>query len=173
MPILKGNKMSIPMTLHQPKHSNSAVSQTLQKVLASTYGLYLATHNYHWNVEGSKFIALHTLFETQYNELFLAVDTLAERIRALGDYALPFEGESIVQISKMTSNALNKETIADDRANRMIQNLIDLNDAVIKICQSSKKVAQNVRDDESENVMVERITVHQKALWMLASVLKE
>lgn len=164
--------MPSPTTLLQPRHSNDAVSKTLQNVLASTYGLYLATHNYHWNVEGSKFVQLHTLFESQYNALFQAVDLIAERIRALGDYALPFEGDSIIQISKMTSNALNKETAADDRADRMVQNLIELNEAVIKSCQASKKIAQNVRDDESENMLVERITAHQKALWMLSSVLK-
>ena len=164
--------MAVPTTLHQPKHSNDAVSQTLQSVLANTYGLYLATHNYHWNVEGKNFVSLHTLFEGQYNELFLAIDAIAERIRALGDYALPFEGESVVQISKMTSNALNKETAADDRADRMLQNLIELNETVIKSCQASKKVTQNVRDDESENLMIERITAHQKALWMLQSASK-
>jgi starvation-inducible DNA-binding protein len=164
--------MPAPATLHQPKHANNVVAQTLQSVLANTYGVYLATHNYHWNVEGKNFVSLHTLFEGQYNELFLAVDRIAERIRALGDYALPFEGENVVQISRMTSNALNKETAADDRAERMLQNLIELNESVVKSCQASKKVAQNVRDDESENLMVERITAHQKALWMLQSALK-
>ena len=164
--------MNIATALHQSKHSNNAVSQTLQNVLANTYGVYLATHNYHWNVEGSQFVALHTLFEQQYNELFLAVDAIAERIRALGDYALPFEGENVVQISRMTSNALNKETAADDRADRMLQNLIELNEAVVKSCQISKNIAQNVSDDETENLMIERITAHQKALWMLSSALK-
>jgi len=158
--------------LNIPKHSNEAISQILQSVLANTYGLYLATHNYHWNVEGARFMSLHSLFESQYNELFLAVDVIGERIRALGDYALPFEGENIVQISKMTSNALNKEPAAEDRANRMLRNLIELNEAVIKSCLSTKKMAQNLRDDETENLMVERITVHQKALWMLESSLK-
>ena len=164
--------MTAPVTLTHVRHSNNAVSQALQSVLANTYGLYLATHNYHWNVEGSQFLPLHTLFERQYNELFLAVDTIAERIRALGDYALPFEGENVIQISRMTSNALNKETAADDRADRMLENLIELNESVIKSCQASKKIAQNVRDDESENVLIERITAHQKALWMLESALK-
>jgi len=164
--------MSIATTLHPPKYANSAAAQSLQPVLANTYGLYLATHNYHWNVEGPHFMALHTLFEAQYNELFLAIDLIAERIRALGDYALPFEDGNIFQISKMTSNALNKEVAANDRANRMVQNLVDLNEAVIKVCGASKKVAQNVRDDESEDLMIGRITTHQKALWMLESILK-
>ncbi len=164
--------MTTPTPLRPLNPSHNAVAQTLQNVLASTYGLYLMTHNYHWNVEGSNFVPLHTLFEGQYTALFLAVDTIAERIRALGEYALPFEGKDIVQISTMTSNALNKETAAHDRAERMLHNLIDLNETVIKSCQASKKAAQNTHDDETENLMVERITAHQKALWMLQSTAK-
>ena len=164
--------MKNPVTLHSQKSLNNPVTQVLQDVLADTYGLYLATHNYHWNVEGSKFIILHKLFEDQYNELFLAVDLIAERIRALGDYALPFEGDNIIKISKMTSNALNKESKADERAERMVHNLIELNEAVIKSCQWAKEEFRNVNDDESDNLMVERITVHQKALWMLRSIVK-
>lgn len=163
---------SVITPLPQPQHANVAVAQSLQNVLAGTYGLYLVTHNYHWNVEGSKFVPLHTLFESQYNELFLAVDLIAERIRALGAYALPFEDANIIQISRMTSNALNKEASADDRAMRMVHNLVELNETAVKNCQTSKKVTQNVRDDESENMLVERITAHQKALWMLGSILK-
>ena len=56
-------------------------------MLADTYTLYLKTHNYHWNVRGPMFHSLHTMFETQYNELALAVDEVAERIRALGELA--------------------------------------------------------------------------------------
>ena len=164
--------MKNPVALHKETPFNNPVTQFLQDVLADTYGLYLATHNYHWNVEGPKFLALHKLFEDQYNELFIAVDLIAERIRALGDYALPFEGDSIIKISKMTSNALNKETDADERAERMVHNLIELNDAVVKSCQWAKEEFRNVHDDESENLMVERVTVHQKALWMLRSIAK-
>ena len=164
--------MNIPSDLHPPQHSNSAVSQMLQGVLADTYGLYLATHNYHWNIEGPRFLSLHQLFEVQYNELFIAIDKIAEHIRGLGDYALPFEGENISRISQLTSNALNKETAADDRADRMLRNLIDLNEAVVRSCDSSKHLAQNTSDNESENLMVERITIHRKALWMLKSTLR-
>lgn len=159
-------------TLHKAKESTSAVSQSLQNVLASTYGLYLATHNYHWNVEGAQFVNLHKLFGEQYNELFQAVDIIAERIRALGDYALPFEGNEIVDILKTTSNAMNKETKADEKATRMVHNLIEMNEGVIESCQFAKNEAQVIVDDESENLMVERITAHQKALWMLKSIVK-
>lgn len=160
------------ITLHPVKQSNTPVTQALQDVLASTYGLYLATHNYHWNVEGSNFVSLHKLFEGQYTELFEAIDAIAERIRSLGDYALPFEGDNILQISKMTSNSLNKEDNANDRADRMVNNLIALNEAVINHCQAAKNICRDVKDDETENMIVERVTIHQKAIWMLRSVLK-
>lgn len=159
-------------TLHKSKETESAVSQHLQKVLANTYGLYLATHNYHWNVEGSNFVTLHKLFAEQYNELFQAVDVIAERIRALDFYALPFEGKEILDMLQTTSNAMNKEADVNERAVRMVHNLIEMNDSVIEICQSAKKEAQDSKDDESENLMVERITEHQKALWILKSIVK-
>ncbi len=164
--------MTNSVVIHQPKQSNNPVTLALQDVLASTYGLLLSTHNYHWNVEGGNFIPLHKLFEGQYNELFGAVDEIAERIRALGDYALPFEGSNIMDVSKMTSNALNKETDANERGIRMIHNLIMLNKAVIEKCQFAKDKSRNTSDDETENLMVTRVTVHQKALWMLNSIAK-
>lgn len=164
--------MTAPVTLYPSATITNIVADSLQDVLASTYGLYFATHNYHWNVEGKNFAPLHQMFDAQYNELFVAIDSIAERIRALGVYALPFEGESILQLSKLTSNPLNKETAAGDRADRMVHNLIGLNEAIVMRCQVSKKVAQAAHDDESENLLVERITAHQKALWMLKSVVK-
>jgi starvation-inducible DNA-binding protein len=165
--------MTTPTMLQRPISLSNPMAESLQDVLANTYGLYLATHNYHWNVEGQKFLPLHMYFETQYNELFLAVDTIAERIRALNMYALPFEGDNLTQITKLTSNALNKELESDERAMRMVQNLIALNESTVKSCQISKKIAQNLRDDETENLLIERITVHQKALWMLSSIAKD
>lgn len=160
-------------TLHKPVKSNNAVGKSLQNVLSNTYGLYLATHNYHWNVEGIHFFSLHKLFEEQYNHLFKAVDVIAERIRALDFYALPFEGNEILNMLKTTSNATNKETDASARAIRMVHNLIEINDKVIASCQSAKMDAQSVGDSESENLIVERITYHQKALWMLKSTTRQ
>lgn len=159
-------------TLHKPAEATSSVSESLQNVLTNTYGLYLATHNYHWNVEGPQFIELHKLFEGQYNELFQAIDVIAERIRTLNVYALPFEGDEITEILKTTSNAMNKETKADARAIRMVHNLIEMNESVIESCQAAKKEAQGANDDETVDITVQRITVHQKALWMLRSIVK-
>ncbi len=66
------------------KKDRKNIADGLSKLLADTYTLYLKTHNFHWNVEGPMFNTLHLMFETQYNELALAVDAIAERIRALG-----------------------------------------------------------------------------------------
>ncbi len=164
--------MTNTVSIHQLKQSDNPVTLALHDVLTSTYGLFLSTHNYHWNVEGSNFMPLHKLFEEQYTELFAAVDEIAERIRALGDYALPFEGEEILDISKMISNPLNKEPKSDDRASRMIHNLIMMNKTVVEECQKAKKISQEQGDYETENLIVTRITIHQKALWMLNSIIK-
>jgi starvation-inducible DNA-binding protein len=157
------------MKIHQLSPSQTPITENLQVVLASTYGLYLMTHNYHWNVEGKRFYPLHKMFEDQYTLLFQAVDVIAERIRALNDYALAFEGDNILESSKMISNALNKETDAELRADRMVLNLINANEGTVKSCQIAKENAQETRDNETENLMVERITAHQKTIWMLKS----
>lgn len=164
--------MNESTTLHKPKITESPMSQSLQRVLTNTYGLYLATHNYHWNVEGLHFVSLHELFSEQYNEIFQAIDVIAERIRALDFYALPFEGKEILDTLQTTSNAMNKEADVNARAERMIYNLIEMNDSVIKSCQLAKKEAQHSKDDESEDLMIGRITTHQKFLWMLKSIVK-
>lgn len=164
--------MATPIKSPMPKESQGPVGPMLQDSLNSTYGLYLATHNYHWNVEGGSFGPLHKLFEEQYNDLFMAVDAIAERIRALGNYVQPLDRDSFSQLSKRVPNPLTKGANAMEHADQMVQNLITLGEDVIEDCLAVKKAAQKAEDDESENLMVERITAHQKALWMLRSILK-
>ncbi len=164
--------MSIASVASHNSGTDTSVVACLQKVLTHTYGLYLATHNYHWNVEGEHFLPLHHLFYEQYSDLITAIDDMAERIRALDHYALPFESDNIGETFKMTSNALNKESNAKDRAERMAYNLLSLHDTVIDACQSAKAASQEEGDNETENMMVERISAHQKSVWMLRSIVK-
>ncbi len=159
------------MTIAHDNQKSLHATKYLQNVLADTYGVYFATHNYHWNVEGPQFGDLHNLFGAQYNELFLSIDAIAERIRALGAYALPAEGENLTHLLSTTSNALNKENDSSGRARRMVHNLIDLNASVLQTCQTAKENARLLNDDETENLLVERITAHQKSIWMLRSIL--
>lgn len=147
----------------------SPVAAALQGVLTDTYALYLATHNYHWNVEGPSFVGLHTLFEQQYTELFAAIDEIAERIRALDTYALPKQYDEVVKVLSTLPNPL---TAKGDHARAMIENLMTLNAKVVTSAQTAKRAAEKAGDDESVDVAVGRITVHQKANWMLRSLLK-
>ncbi|NBO18502.1 MAG: DNA starvation/stationary phase protection protein [Proteobacteria bacterium] len=149
--------------------TGSPVAKELQNVLKDTYALYLATHNYHWNVEGVNFVSLHTLFEQQYTELFAAIDEIAERIRALDVYALPNHYEDVLEALQALPNPLTK---SGDRATAMIHNLISLNASVTEAAQAAKRAAEKAGDDESVDLCVERITTHQKAMWMLRSIVK-
>ena len=149
--------------------AGSVVTRELQNVLKDTYALYLATHNYHWNVEGINFVGLHTLFEQQYTELFAAIDVIAERIRALEAYALPNHYEDVLDALQALPNPLTQK---GDRATAMIQNLLVLNKNAAEAAQAAKKAAEKAGDDESVDLCVERITVHQKSMWMLRSIIK-
>jgi len=152
--------------------ATNPVAMSLQETLKDTYALYLITHNYHWNVEGPSFFGLHNLFEQQYTELFAAIDEIAERIRSLDVYALPNHHEEVLEALQNISNPLNKNTDKSEVATRMVQNLLDMNAVVIESAQKTKRAAEKAEDDETADMMVERITVHQKASWMLRSLIK-
>ncbi len=97
----------------------------LSRLLADTYTLYLKTHNYHWNVTGPMFTSLHTLFEEQYTELATAVDVIAERIRALGEFA-PGSYQAFSQLT-----AIKEETEVPG-AEEMLKNLLDSHEIIIR-----------------------------------------
>ena len=162
----------MPATASKLSSAKNPVADALQDFLKHTYSLYLITHNYHWNVEGPKFFSLHTLFEQQYNELFAAIDVIAERIRVLDVYALPNHYGEIFEALANLSNPLHKETDKDAVADRMVRNLVEYHQKVIESAQELKHKASKHEDDESEDLAVQRIQVHQKAVWMLRSILK-
>jgi starvation-inducible DNA-binding protein len=169
---LEHKEHPMPSTASKIATAEHPVANALQTFLKDTYSLYLITHNYHWNVEGPKFFSLHTLFEQQYNELFAAIDVIAERIRVLDVYALPNHYHEIFQALDNLSNPQHKETDKDAVADRMVHNLIEFHEKVIASAQALKKHAAKHEDDESEDLAVQRIQVHQKAVWMLRSIVK-
>jgi len=138
---------------------------SLNQVLADSYALMSLTHLAHWNVEGAGFFALHTAFQTQYEELFTAIDEIAERIRALGDYAIGGLGR-LSQIARMTEFAspLSQE--------RYVQALIKANEKLVADAKNARDLAGEADDPESEDLMIQRITLHEKTIWMLRSFLK-
>src|SRR5437868_9176055 len=117
--------VTLPIEIGIDERSREKIAGSLSRLLADTYTLYLKTHNFHWNVTGPMFQTLHLMFETQYTELALAVDLIAERIRALG---FPAPG-SYREFAELSSIAESKGVPA---AERMIRELITGQEAVVK-----------------------------------------
>lgn len=139
------------------------LAQGLSRLLADTYTLYMKTHNYHWNVTGPMFQTLHLMFEGQYNELALAVDLIAERIRALGVYA----PGTYTQYAKLTSI---KEDTEIPNAQTMIRNLVEAQEAVIRTARSIYPLAEKATDETTADLLTQRLQIHEKTAWMLRSL---
>jgi len=138
----------------------------LSRLLADSYTLYLKTHHFHWNVTGPQFQTLHLMFETQYNELALAVDVIAERIRAL-DYPAP---GTYSEFSKLTSI---KESAGVPKAREMIEELVQGQEAVVRTARSVLPIVDEVHDEVTAGILADRMEIHEKTAWMLRSLLDE
>jgi starvation-inducible DNA-binding protein len=141
------------------------IATGLSKVLADTYTLYLKTHNFHWNVTGPMFQTLHLMFEQHYNELALAVDAVAERIRALG---FPAPG-TYRQFSALSSI---REEDGVPKANDMIRLLVEGHEAVARTARSVFATAEDANDQPTCDLLTQRLQVHEKTAWMLRSLLE-
>jgi starvation-inducible DNA-binding protein len=142
-----------------------AIASGLSRLLADSYTLYLMTHNFHWNVTGPMFNTLHLMFETQYNELALAVDVIAERIRALGVPAPGTYGEFI----KLSSI---KEVKGVPDAKKMIQHLVDGQESVARTARSVFPLVDKASDEATADLLTQRMQIHEKTAWMLRSLLE-
>jgi starvation-inducible DNA-binding protein len=148
-----------------PSANTKAVVQALTHLLADSYSLYLKTHNFHWNVTGPMFTTLHTLFETQYTDLALAVDEIAERIRALG---APVPG-SFTEFKKL---AVVKESIGPVSAKEMIATLVKDQATVAAAARKVIEAAEPGADFATADLGTRRMDVHEKNAWMLRSHLE-
>jgi starvation-inducible DNA-binding protein len=130
------------------------VVDALARLLADTYTLYLKTHNYHWNVTGPMFNTLHTLFEAEYAEYALAVDEIAERIRAIGARA-PGSYSEFAELASV------KEDRASPEALQMIRNLVADQEAVVASARKLVDVAEEARDQATADLAVRRIEMRR------------
>jgi starvation-inducible DNA-binding protein len=142
------------------------IAEGLSRLLADTYSLYLKTHNFHWNVKGPMFQTLHLMFETQYNELALAVDSVAERIRALG-FPAPGTYSEYAQLSSIP------ETPGVPKAEEMIKLLVEGQEAVVRTARSIFPLLDEVHDEPTADLLTQRMQVHEKTAWMLRSLLEK
>ena len=141
------------------------ISKGLSRVLADSYTLYLQTHNFHWNVTGPMFQTLHLMFETHYTELATAVDTIAERIRALG-HSAPGTYKKFSELSAV------KEVEGVPKADEMIRTLITGHETVVHTAREVFKTAESANDQSSCDLLTQRMQIHEKTGWMLRSLLE-
>jgi len=147
------------------EQDRKAIADGLSRLLADTYTLYLKTHNFHWNVTGPMFQTLHLMFETQYNELALAVDQIAERIRALG-YPAPGTYGAYAKLSSI------EEEDGVPRAQDMIRLLVEGQEAVVRTARSVFPSAEKANDEPTADLLTQRMQIHEKTAWMLRSLLE-
>jgi starvation-inducible DNA-binding protein len=141
------------------------IAQGLNRLLADSYTLYLMTHNFHWNVKGPMFNTLHLMFEAQYNELALAVDLIAERIRALG-FPAPGTYSEFAALSSI------KEIKGQPKAEDMIRHLVAGQEAVTKTARSLFPIVEKSSDEPTADLLTQRMQLHEKTAWMLRSLLE-
>jgi len=145
----------------------AAIAKGLSHLLADTYTLYLTTHNFHWNVKGPMFNSLHTMFMVQYTELWNAVDPIAERIRSLGHVA----PGSYAQFGKLSS--LPDAPSEPPKAMDMVRVLAQGHEAVARTARSLFPLVEGASDEPTADILVQRLTVHEQAAWMLRAMLEE
>ena len=163
----------MPRTASQPvidigisAKDRATIAEGLSRLLADTFTLYLKTHNFHWNVRGPMFQTLHVMFETQYNELWLALDAIAERIRALGMDA----PATYTHYAKLSSI---KETHGVPEAQTMVRLLVEGHEAVARTARKVFPAADKASDEPTADLLTQRLQVHEKTAWMLRSLLEQ
>ncbi len=158
--------MSQSINIGISETDRTAIAQGLSRLLADSYTLYLKTHNFHWNVTGPLFNTLHLMFEGQYTELALAVDEIAERIRALGH---PAPG-SYKQYAALTEIVEESEVPS---AEEMIAILARDQELVTRTAREIFPVVDKANDESSADLLTQRMQVHEKTAWMLRSMLEK
>ena len=161
-----GKEKSAPkIDIGIPKDQRKAIADGLSRLLADEYTLYLKTHNFHWNVKGPMFNTLHLMFETHYNESALAVDLVAERIRALG-FPAPGTYKQYAALSSI------EETDGVPEAMKMVDLLVKAHEACAKTARSVFPLADKASDEPTADLLTQRMQAHEKTAWMLRSLLE-
>ena len=158
-------QQAVPINIGISETDRKNIVQGLEKLLADSYMLYLKTLYFHWNVTGPMFQPLHDVFEGQYQELLLAVDDIAERIRSLG-YPAPGTFQQFNRLTSITEDSSVPDT------DTMIQILVQDHETVIRTAREVTSVSERGSDVATLDLITKRIEVHEKTAWMLRSFLK-
>lgn len=142
------------------------IVKSLSKMLANSFLLYLKTFNFHWNVEGERFIGIHTLTEEHYKDMQNAIDEIAERIRALGFYA----PGSFQEFSKITN--IEESDSEPKSSDAMLKELINDHMLMVSEFEAAAKITEEHKDHSTTDLFSNRRAFHEKAAWMLRSLTK-
>ncbi|MFN7677610.1 MAG: Dps family protein [Cyanobacteriota bacterium] len=155
-----------PIDIGLPDAQRERIAEALGRVLADSTVLYSKTHGFHWNVVGPMFNTLHLMFMEQYNELWTALDGIAERIRALGCPA-PYGGQAIASLASIP------ETHGSPSALAMVRELVSGHEAVARTIRAAFVLADEANDQPTADLLTQRLQVHEKTAWMLRSLLED
>jgi starvation-inducible DNA-binding protein len=159
-----GGSFIMSIDIGIPEEQRREIAAGLGSLLADSYTLYLKTHNYHWNVTGPMFNTLHLMFEGQYTELALAVDLIAERIRALG-FPAPGSYAAFAELTEI------EEETGSPTAEQMIANLVTGQETVARTARKLFPVVDAASDEPTADLLTQRMQIHEKNAWMLRSML--
>ena len=163
--IAPGNGGAMTIDIGIPERERGRIAEGLSRLLADTYGLYLKTHNFHWNVEGPMFNTLHLMFMDQYTELWNALDLIAERIRSLG-YPAPGTYREFERLSRI------EDSEGVPEAMQMVRLLVRGHETVARTAREVFAAADKGNDESTADLLTQRLQVHEKTAWMLRSLLK-
>lgn len=157
--------MTARVQTYTDANATKVIAEHLQKVLADTFTLYFKTHSYHWNVEGNRFHSLHEMFEEQYTEMWQAIDEIAERLRAIDEYAP-------VSLAELMKNASMSEADKVLDADSMVDDLAAGHTKLAGILAEALEAVEEVGDDATGDMFIARIQTHEKTAWMLRAINK-
>ena len=163
---MKAPKSAPHIDIGIPEEKREKIAEGLSRLLADSFTLYLMTHNFHWNVTGPMFNALHQMFMQQYTEQWTALDEIAERIRALG-FPAPGSFKEFVTLASI------KEIDGVPKAMDMVRHLVAAQEATARTAREVFPLTEDANDQPTADLLTQRLNVHEKTAWMLRSLLEE
>ena len=155
--------INIGLTEEQRK----GVCELLNNDLADAYLLLVKTKKYHWDVVGPQFRSLHTLWEEHYQALTMNIDSIAERVRALGG----FPAGTMEEFLKLTSLKENPETLP--LATLMVSSLVDDHEQVIRNLRGHiDACGDKFHDEGTADFLTGLMEGHEEMAWMLRSFIE-
>jgi starvation-inducible DNA-binding protein len=127
--------------------------------------MYFVAHGFHWNVEGQDFSQYHALFAEIYEDVYSAIDPIAEDVRKLGEYA-PYT------LSKFTSLRTVEPKDVKPEPKAMAKELLRINDELIDSIADAQEAATKAKEQGIMNFLAERDDMHKKWRWQLTASTK-